>query len=61
MKRAKRVGQRLGLIEPPEGFWLFVLVDWAEGDVSGDTPFVLRQPVIQALLRLGFVRGDQKT
>ena len=55
---AHRIGERLGLAEPPRGFWLFVLADWAaERDVSGDTAFVLRQPLIEALLRLGFVRG----
>jgi hypothetical protein len=44
------------------GFWLLVLADWAaERDVSGDTAFVLRQPSIEALLQLGFVRGEQKT
>jgi hypothetical protein len=52
---AHRVGSRLGLTEPPRGFWLFVLVDWAGStDPSGHTRFVLRSPVVQALRRLGY-------
>jgi hypothetical protein len=56
---AHRIGDCLGIIEPPMGFWLFVLVDWAEPDVSGDTAFALRRPVVKSLERLGFVRSEQ--
>lgn len=59
---AHRVANRLGVVEHPvcprvrgrnKGSWLFVLVDWAV-EQSGDTRFVLRQPVIEALQRLGY-------
>jgi hypothetical protein len=52
---AHRVGSQLGLIEPPRGFWLFVLVNWAGStDPSGHTRFVLRSPVVEALKKLGY-------
>jgi hypothetical protein len=55
---AKRVASRLGVVEPPNGFWLFVLVEWASRvDPSGDTLFVLRAPVVEALKRLGYPWG----
>lgn len=52
---AHRVASRLGVVEAPNDFWLFVLVNWAGSfDPSGDTRFVLRRPVIEALQRLGY-------
>jgi hypothetical protein len=38
------------------GFWLFILADWAEDQpgAHGHTAFVLREPVIEALRQLGF-------
>jgi putative restriction endonuclease len=54
---AARVAKALGFAEPPMGFWLNVLADWAdELDVaSGHTAFVLRSKVIEALQRLGIL------
>lgn len=55
---ARRVARQLGLTDPPQGFWLFVLADWGDKkDASGHTAFVLRQPVVEALTRLGILRG----
>lgn len=52
---ARRVASRLGVVEPPNGFWLFVLVDWANiDDPSGETLFVLRIPVVEGLKCLGY-------
>jgi hypothetical protein len=52
---AHRVATELGVPEPPKGFWLFVLVDWAGGfDSKGHTRFGLRKPVVEALRRLGY-------
>jgi hypothetical protein len=59
---AHRVANRLAIFKKPvcprargrnKGFWLYVLVDWA-AEQSGDTRFVLRRPVIEALQRLGY-------
>jgi len=51
---AGRAARLLGLVEPPEGWWLFVLVDWAKKKgPRGHQAFVLRRPVIEALARLG--------
>ena len=56
-KLASRVAHQLGYMEPPSGFWLFVLADWAkERDWTGHTAFVLRPPVIEALTQLGVFR-----
>ncbi len=56
---ASRVAHHLGVVEPPQGFWLFVLVRWAdERDASGHTAFVLRRPVIEALTQLGILPGE---
>lgn len=54
---AHRVADQLGIRKKPRGFWLFVLVDWADecDPESGHTAFVLRAPVIQALAKLGLV------
>ncbi len=53
-KLARRVATQLGITEPPEGFWLHVLADWAKKKgPEGHTAFVLRRPVIEALTRLG--------
>lgn len=52
---AGRVAERLGIIQKPNGFWFSVLADWDEEQPAGDTRFVLRKPVIEALLRLGLV------
>ena len=50
---AHRVATELGVDEAPKGFWLYVLVDWAdELDSKGHTRFVLRPPVVEALHRL---------
>jgi hypothetical protein len=57
---AERVAGQLGLHEKPEcpsgeKAWVWVLVHWAdERDASGDTAFVLRPEVVEALERLGF-------
>lgn len=59
-KFAGRVARQLGLSEKPldpngYGWWLWVMVQWAdERDPSGDTAFVLRPEVVEALERLGF-------
>lgn len=59
-KLAGRVARLLGLVEPPNGFWLYVLADWAKKkDPSGHTAFVLRRPAIEALGRLGVIRENQ--
>lgn len=53
-KLAGRVARLLGVVEPPKGFWLYVLAEWAKKkDPSGHTAFVMRRPVIEALSRLG--------
>jgi hypothetical protein len=52
---AHRVAENLGINEPPNDFWLFVLVDWTT-DVeteSGHQAFTLRRPVVDALQELG--------
>jgi hypothetical protein len=54
---SRRVAEQLGVLQkPPEGFWLFVLAGWAEErePETGHTQFVLRDPVVRALERLGF-------
>lgn len=58
---AGRVANHLGLIKKPEGFWLFVLAKWADhrDPKSGHTRFVLRRPVIRALLKLGIVKEKE--
>jgi hypothetical protein len=59
---ARRVAHRLGMVEPPKGFWLFVLAKWADArDPSGHTAFVLRQPVIEALAQLGILLSDENS
>jgi len=52
---AGRVARLLRISEPPKGFWLYVLAGWADrrDAASGHTAFVLRRPVIKALMRLG--------
>jgi 5-methylcytosine-specific restriction endonuclease McrA len=56
---ASRVAHHLGVVEPPNGFWLFVLIKWAEDrDASGHTAFVLRRPIIEALTQLGILPGE---
>ncbi len=53
---SRRVAEQLGVLQKPaEGFWLFVLADWADPEpVTGHTQFVLRTPVVRALESLGF-------
>jgi hypothetical protein len=52
---AHRVARELGIEEPPRGFWLYVLVDWAgEVDPHGHTRFVLRDEVVETLQILGY-------
>lgn len=53
-KFAKRIAAHLGVHQRPQGFWLDVLARWLpEPDLaSGYTVFVLRRPVIEALMRL---------
>jgi hypothetical protein len=60
-KLAHRIAERLGVLEPPKGFWIYVLADWAMGrdPESGHARFVLRQPVIGALRRLGILPNDE--
>ena len=55
-KFAHAVGELLGFVEAPYGYWVFVLVAWAEEQPGsrGHTAFVLREPVIEALRQLGF-------
>lgn len=57
-KLAEMIASQLGITEPPHGFWLHVLADWAaEPDPeSGHTAFVLRPVVIEALQRLGVLK-----
>jgi 5-methylcytosine-specific restriction endonuclease McrA len=56
---ASRVAHHLRIAEPPNGFWLFVLVKWADDrDPSGHTAFVLRRPVIEALTQLGILPDE---
>lgn len=59
-KLAGRVAEKLRITEAPQGFWLYVLVSWANDrdTSSGHTAFVLRKPVIEALTRLGIFTGD---
>lgn len=58
---AGRVARQLGIVDPPNGFWLFVLADWSEKkDSNGHTAFVLRRSVIEALTRLGILQGDAR-
>ncbi len=57
---AGRVAQQMGIAEVPRDFWLDVLAGWAEERdvVSGHTSFILRDPVIEALTRLGVLNGE---
>ncbi len=59
---ARRVAEQLGIVEPPKGFWLHVLVMWAKhrDSESGHTAFVFRRPVIEALTRLGIFPKTEK-
>jgi len=59
---ARRVAQQLGIVEPPKGFWLHVLAGWAKNrdPESGNTAFVLRRPVIQALTRLDILPRKER-
>lgn len=52
---ATRVANRMGIEEVPNGFMLDVLAGWADerDPRSGHTSFILRNPVIEALTRLG--------
>ena len=52
---ARRVAEQLGIVEPPKGFWLYVLAEWGNKGELGHQEFVLRRPVIQALSRLGIL------
>lgn len=54
-KLARRVAEQLGFSQPPRGFWLFVLVDWAKEHPDDATAYVLRRPVIEALARIGII------
>lgn len=58
---ASRVARQLDIVDPPNGFWLFVLADWAEKkDSMNHTAFVLRHPVIEALARLGILQVEPR-
>lgn len=59
---AKRIAHKLGISDPPNNFWGYVLVRFADtkGD-KGHTAFVLRKPVIEALLNLGIVNLKKDT
>jgi hypothetical protein len=53
---AGRVAKELGVIDKPEGFWLYVLSKWAKtNDAKGHTQFTLRKPVCEAMKLLGLV------
>jgi hypothetical protein len=61
---SERVGRQLGIDYPPHEFWPYVLVRWAaECDPTNGaaprtrTPHVLRRPAIEALKRLGLLKG----
>lgn len=55
---AGRVARRLGVRRRPEGFWLYVLAEWAEErDDKGHTRYRLRPEVVAALKRLGWALG----
>jgi hypothetical protein len=57
---AHRIAEGLGLTEAPEGFWLFVLVNWAKDrSALGHTRFKLRPEVVEALEQLGILRSEQ--
>ncbi len=59
---AGRVAHELRITDPPNGFWLSVLAGWAEeADPGGHTAFVLRRPVIEALVSLGIFRNSPET
>jgi hypothetical protein len=60
---AKRVAEKLGINEPPSGFWLYVLASWANqrDPVTDHTAFVLRPEVIEALTRLGILTRGEMT
>ena len=53
---AKRVAARLDVTVPPPGGWLSV-VAWPTdaGSDPANTPYRLREPVVEALQRLGVV------
>lgn len=55
---AKRVAKELKVRRPPHGFWLYTLVDWADGPdpQSNHTRFRLRNPVISALRMHGLAQ-----
>jgi hypothetical protein len=57
---ARRVAERLGVTEPPNDFWLYVLAEWAANrdSASGHTAFVLRRPAIEALQQLGVLPAE---
>ena len=63
---AERIARELGLRNKPldpngNAWWLFALVRWAGRDPeSGDTAFVLRRPVVEALQRVGIVRPHKR-
>ena len=56
-KFAKGLAAAMGIDSAPHGFWLFVLADWGPSldEESGNTLFVLRRPVIEALQRHGLL------
>lgn len=55
-KFAGRIAHELGLHEPPQGFWLYVLAKWAPTkDNRGHTRFTLRAPVREAIKELGMI------
>jgi hypothetical protein len=46
---AHRVGDRLGVSLPPEGFWLFILAEWGDQGPQNETTFILRPEVVEAI------------
>ena len=60
-KLARRLANKLGVMEKPYGFWLLILVDWEDGrDPENDQQeFVLRQSVVEAMEQLGLVKHSR--
>lgn len=54
---AHRIALELGVFQPPRGFWVNVLIEWAADTVRspvGHTRYILRREVAKALIDLGF-------
>jgi len=54
---AHRIAVELGVFQPPRGFWINVLINWAADPVRsplGHVRYSLRREVAKALIDLGF-------